>query len=633
MGTRNKEIIKECNKYCKGISEKIDNYISNNTIAPALVKKLHKENKYLLKEALTFITHIHESIEGSDLMAILTDKDGNILHISDFTHEDNNLTDNILPGLSMNINDMGCNAFGLAIENNIEMQVSRDEHYAPALKTYCSTAANIHSGDGDVIGCFGFISRRELAHIHTLGLAISTAKAIENHLTHKDVSARLDAANHYTFAIMNSLKFGVIAVNLLGEIQYANNFACQALNIRRKELMRIPISNLIQGWEGIAGQIVNNEKFLNEETILTIRKRKEKFNLSVFPIYDEKNNLIGMVNSIRDMEKVYQMINKYTGGNARFSFDDIIAQSKSMKSIISFCKKVANSPSTVLIEGDSGTGKEVLAQAIHNYSSRKDSGFVAINCAAIAETLIESELFGYDEGAFTDAKKGGRPGKFELANGGTLFLDEIGDMKPDMQVKLLRAIQEGTITRVGGDKVIPVDVRIIAATNKNLKDEVENGNFRLDLYYRLNVIPVSIPPLRDRKEDIPSLIKHFLNKKAKQLRKNKPNLKYRTLQDLLEYDWPGNIRELENHIEKIVNFNGDYPLAKKSIEEKQDLFVSNTSGASAGYITFTLDEMERKTIVRTLKLMNGNISKTAKTLGIGRNTLYTKLKKYKIVIN
>lgn len=633
MGTQHIDTIQKSNEHCAKISENINNYIDNFAPTKSHVKKIIKDNKELIKESLIFINHIYDTLKDSELIALLTDKEGNILHISDFTRKNNSISKIIQTGLSLDENNIGTNAIGIALNDDIALQVNGNEHFAKILKGNSTTAATIHSNTGEIIGCFGFIAKKDYAHIHTLGIAISTAKAIENHLTHTKVSRQLNDANYYTFAIMNSLKFGVIAVNLEGEIHYANNFACQVLNIRRKELLKIPISQLIYNWGNISDQIVNNEKFLNEETILSIKKRREKFNLSVFPIYDEKNNLIGMVNSIREMDKVYQMINKYTGGNARFSFDDIIAQSKSMKSIISFCKKVANSPSTVLIEGDSGTGKEVLAQAIHNYSSRKDSGFVAINCAAIPETLIESELFGYDEGAFTDAKKGGRPGKFELANGGTLFLDEIGDMKPDMQVKLLRAIQEGTITRVGGDKVIPVDVRIIAATNKNLKDEVEAGNFRLDLYYRLNVIPVSIPPLRERKEDIPSLIKHFLNKKAKQLKKNKPNLKYRTLQDLLDYDWPGNIRELENHIEKIVNFNGEYPLTKKTAEEREELYVSNTTGSSPGYITFTLDEMERKTIVRTLKLMNGNISKTAKTLGIGRNTLYSKLKKYKIVIN
>lgn len=633
MGTKFKNIVNISNEHCSEISDKINKYIDNISISKSHVKALLKENKELIKESSIFIDHIYDTLQDSQLIAILTDKEGNILHISDFTRENHSISDIIQVGLSLKEDNLGTNAIGIAMNENIALQVNGEEHFSETLKSNSTVAAPIHDSKGNIMGSFGFIGEKDYTHTHTLGLAISTAKAIENHLTHTRVSHQLNAANHYTFAIMNSLKFGVIAVNLEGEIQYANNFACQVLNIRRKELIKIPISQLIQNWGNIAEHITNNEKFLNEETTLSIRKRKEKFNLSVFPIYDEKNNLIGMVNSIREMDKVYQMINKYTGGNARFSFDDIIAQSKSMKSIISFCKKIANSPSTVLIEGDSGTGKEVLAQAIHNYSSRKDLGFVAINCAAIPETLIESELFGYDEGAFTDAKKGGRPGKFELANGGTLFLDEIGDMKPDMQVKLLRAIQEGTITRVGGDKVIPVDVRIIAATNKNLKDEVENGNFRLDLYYRLNVIPVSIPPLRERKEDIPSLIKHFLNKKAKQLRKNKPNLKYRTLQDLLEYDWPGNIRELENHIEKIVNFNGEYPLTKKTVEEREELYTNNNNGSSIGYITFTLDEMERKTIVRTLKLMNGNISKTAKTLGIGRNTLYTKLKKYKIVTN
>lgn len=633
MGTDIKNIIAESNKYCETIRIKINNSFKKELVSPVSLKNLVKRNKELVKETALFVSYITDSMKESEQACIVTDKDGKILQLFDFAkHRDDDFKI-ITPGFRLNTDSAGTNAIGLSLKENMPVIVKDDEHFADIFKGYTSVAAPIHYKDGSIAGAIGFIGANNRIHRQTLGLAISTAKAVENHLTHRRVSKQLNDANHYTFAIMNSLKFGVMAVNLDGEIQYLNDFACQVLNVRRKELLKISVFDLINDWNAIYSHVLKNEKYLNEETIFTVKKRIEKFNLSVFPIYDEKNNLIGIVNSIREMDKVYHLINKYTGANARFSFDDIIAQSKSMKSIVSFCKKIANSPSTVLIEGDSGTGKEVLAQAIHNYSIRKDSGFVAINCAAIPDTLIESELFGYEEGAFTDAKKGGRPGKFELANGGTLFLDEIGDMKPDMQVKLLRAIQESAVTRVGGDKVIPVDVRIIAATNKNLKEEVETGNFRLDLYYRLNVIPVSIPPLRERKEDIPSLIKHFLNKKAKQLKKNKPNIKYRTLQDLLEYDWPGNIRELENHIEKIVNFNGDYPLERKSEKERQELIVPRGGTVSGGYITFTLDEMERKTIIRTLKLMNGNISKTAKTLGIGRNTLYTKLKKYKIVQN
>ena len=262
-----------------------------------------------------------------------------------------------------------------------------------------------------------------------------------------------------------------------------------------------------------------------------------------------------------------------------------------------------------------------------NASSRRESGFVAINCAAISDNLIESELFGYDDGAFTGAKKGGHPGKFELADKGTLFLDEIGDMKLEMQVKLLRAIQEGAITRVGGEKNISVDVRIIAATNKNLKEEVNKGRFRLDLFYRLSVIPLRIPALRDRKEDLPSLIRFFLSKKAMRLQKPIPQLSYTNLQKFLDYSWPGNIRELENAIEQYVNLEG-----KTSFDElKMDTsFWTPSSDLSQTFVETNADtlklnsisEMEKDLILKTLNHFEYNMTQSALSLNISRNTLY-----------
>ena len=249
---------------------------------------------------------------------------------------------------------------------------------------------------------------------------------------------------------------------------------------------------------------------------------------------------------------------KSTG--AFFTFENIIGESEEIKSIIFNCKLISNSPSTVLIEGESGTGKEVLAQAIHNYSIRRDNRFIAINCGAIPKNIIESELFGYEEGAFTGGKKGGNIGKIELAHKGTLFLDEIGDMPYDMQIKLLRVLQEGRITRVGGNYEIPVDMRVIAATNKNLRAEVKKGRFREDLYYRLCVIPIRIPSLRDRRKDIGNLIDYFLEMKSIKLKKNIRELDEELLKQLLNYSWPGNIRELENTIENIVNLNGKLSL-------------------------------------------------------------------------
>jgi transcriptional regulator of acetoin/glycerol metabolism len=334
----------------------------------------------------------------------------------------------------------------------------------------------------------------------------------------------------------------------------------------------------------------------------------------------------------REMQKVLKLVSKYTGMNARYTFMDLVGQSLEMKRIVEYAKKVADSPSTILIEGESGTGKEVLAQAIHNYSDRRENGFVAINCGAISKTLIESELFGYEEGAFTGAKRGGHPGKFELANGGTLFLDEIGEMPLDMQVNLLRVLQEGYITRVGGNKYISVNVRIIAATNKDLRREVAKGNFRQDLYYRLSVIPLVLPPLRERKEDIVCLVKHFLEAKSIKLNKIIPSMNEAVEEFIYKYGWPGNVRELENFIEKYVNLDGNLSLSvMKEYGFKQELLEEDERVLDkAEKLPGSLENIEEDAIIKTLRFYDNNISKSAKSLGISRNTLYIKLKKYNI---
>ncbi len=446
----------------------------------------------------------------------------------------------------------------------------------------------------------------------------------------------IDKNEQFTFAIMNAVNFAVLSTNLNGDILYANNQACRQLNIRRRDLITKKISELIPNWQRITQTLSEGNEIQNEETTIDNGNETLNFNLNCSAITDIDTTKIGYVVTFRSIEKVYQLVNKYTGMQARYYFNDIIGKSKLIRQAIQYAQTISNSPSTILIEGESGTGKEVFAQSIHNASNRKHNSFVAINCAAISENLIESELFGYDDGAFTGAKKGGHPGKFELANNGTLFLDEIGDMKPNMQVKLLRAIQESSITRVGGNKVIPVDVRIIAATNKNLQEEVEKGNFRMDLFYRISVIPLHIPSLRERKGDLPALIRFFLNQKSLKLQKDIPHIGYSVLQQLLDYDWPGNVRELENYTEQLVIFNGKisldgfHQLKNQGTNPMKD---SSLLQATESTSDLTLQENEKRHITLTLKKHMGNITQVAKSLGIGRNTLYQKIKKYNISTN
>ena len=315
---------------------------------------------------------------------------------------------------------------------------------------------------------------------------------------------------------------------------------------------------------------------------------------------------------------------------ARFDRQKIIGRSQSMNKLLETVAQVATSEATVLITGDSGTGKELIAGAIHFNSHRKEGPFIKMNCAAVTETLLESELFGHEKGSFTGATRR-KEGKFVQADKGSLFLDEIGEMSMAMQVKLLRALQEREITRVGGEEVIKVDVRVIAATNKDLKKAIQEGGFREDLFYRLNVVTLNVPPLKDRIEDIPLLAQHFLEEFAAKNNKNLKGITPQAMDSLIRYKWPGNVRELMNAIERAVVLSRseyldtlDLPFATEG-EVPAD--PTMTSGI-INHANLPLEEVEKATVLKTLESSGGNKSEAARRLGITRKTLHKKLKKY-----
>jgi len=317
---------------------------------------------------------------------------------------------------------------------------------------------------------------------------------------------------------------------------------------------------------------------------------------------------------------------------SHFDRQNIIGRSAAMVKLLETVAQVAPSEATVLITGESGTGKEMIAGAIHFNSTRKDGPFVKINCAAITETLLESELFGHEKGAFTGAYRR-KEGRFRQAHGGSLFLDEISEMSLAMQVKLLRVLQEREITRVGGEEVIKVDVRIIAATNKDLLQEIEAARFREDLYYRLNVVTLNMPPLRERKEDIPLLAQHFLEMFSEKNRKQIKGFTPQAMDRLLKYDWPGNVRELMNGVERAV------VLSRSEYLDEEDLPMILKDASLSGEILakdaipadMSLDEVEKATVLKTLELAGGNKSEAARRLGITRRTLHKKLKMYGVM--
>ena len=345
----------------------------------------------------------------------------------------------------------------------------------------------------------------------------------------------------------------------------------------------------------------------------------------LFKNLDELNSLTKRVQSLE------KELNRYKGefrerNKATYTFDSLLGSSPTFLDAKDQAKKAAKSDSNVLILGESGTGKELFAHSIHSDSKRSMGVFIKVNCAAIPAELLESELFGYEEGSFTGAKRGGKIGKFEAADGGTIFLDEIGELPLHMQVKLLRVLQEREVERVGSTRSIPIDVRIIAATNRNLEEMVDKGEFRLDLYYRLKVMIIEVPKLSERSEDIKMLVHHFLGKYQKLMNKPIEGISDRALRILSSYTWLGNIRELENTIERALNVvDEDKMVTSDHLPEEIRGYKRPSSTLTLNEV---MEETEQQTIINYLAIMNGNKSGTAKMLGISRTTLYEKMNKY-----
>ncbi len=586
------------------------------------------KNKALLDIAQPFIDDLDEILEESNFILILSDANGNVLDISgNDKFKEQAKQSNIFIGASMDEKNIGTNAVGTAIYEGRAIQVTAQQHYSEAFYNWTCSAAPIHNASGKVIAILNLSGEHTQEHQHTLGMVIAAAKAIESKIASEEIQKSLFHAQNYAFAMMNQLSFGVFAVNLHDQIVWANDTGCRAINTRRSILVDSPIEDILNTWPKIKRIILSNLGFLDEEHHFNIPNLKEHFLFNAYLIRTEENEIIGYLITFRPFKRLMSLVNKYAGTITSYRFEDINSQSPIMQEVIDYAKKVAHSPTSVLISGESGTGKEVFAQAIHNASDRKNHPFIAINCGAISASLIESELFGYENGAFTGALKGGRLGKFELANGGTLFLDEIGEMPADMQVKLLRAIQEGQITRLGGDKVIPVNVRIIAATNKNLEEEVKNNKFRLDLYYRINVISIEIPPLRLRREDIPNLAMHFLQNKAIKLDKPMMRLSNTLLKQISTYSWPGNVRELENYIEKVTILSSPISIQQHRFNKEEENVIMEPNEQEE-FSPSLLKDMEKQAIVKTIAFHQSNMTQVAKSLGISRNTLYQKMKRY-----
>ncbi|MCP3891598.1 MAG: AAA domain-containing protein [Desulfobulbaceae bacterium] len=565
------------------------------------------------------IDEFYDLMSPEDFLVGFADSDGYILHFAGADAFKKNSADrNFSPGYRWTEKDVGTTATSLALKLQASIQLNDKDHYCKRAHGFTSSAAPIFGQNKSLLGILCVVGVSSLVHPHTLIMITFAARSIERHMRLLRRNKEMSLYIGFLDSVIESSGTGLITLDKKLHIRKINRQGKQILQCN--DLEGQPVSKLGDMSIDLKNLLTNPNNWKNREAHIQDKNRDIHIFYSAQPVVSKTEKLLGAVIDFAEFNNIRKLVDKISGTKPFFTFDSLIGTSPLFQEAVELAKRASQSNSTVLLIGETGTGKELFAQAIHNGIAQTDQPFVPINCGAIPGELLESELFGYVEGAFTGALKGGRPGKFALASGGTILLDEIGDMPHDMQVKLLRVLQTGEIQPIGGQKVLQTDARIIASTHVNLPEAILKNRFRQDLYYRLNILQIKIPPLRDRgAEDIKALALYFLRKTGQ-----KQKFTVDALEALVSYAWPGNIRELENTIQRALHVcDSDIITAKDLALEKQTA-VDKTITAG------TLQDMEQKMISAILNTTEFNMAETARRLGISRATLYRKVKHYKL---
>lgn len=591
---------------CKGIDPTINPTKNDKVLNSYLLEEKRKNYRDLLSVSEPILNELCDL--GGKFFVLLSAPDGYILFAK------SNVDYPYIPlGAMCSEEHIGTNAVGTALVENDLVEVNGYEHYASHLHTSSCFAIPINDSDGKIVGVVCISNPFGQLNLSDKKLFKLAAQIIENKYNLIKEKNKRTSSESILSLLLDSIEHYSLVLDKNGIIVDAN-----------EKLLSLMEADSIEKITGITyDKIIRDEnryliKHKNLKTELDLMVKSQKIKCKITKHSTRNNN-----NSILFLEPLgtnkISYIPKTKLGPIR-----PVGESKKWLDVVERSLKAAQVNTSILIEGESGTGKELIAQIIHSESKRKGS-FVPINCGSIPKGLIESELFGYEEGAFTGAKKGGMTGKLEMAEKGTLFLDEIGEMPLDMQVHLLRFLQDKTIVRIGGNKPKTLDVRIIAATNRDLRQEVKKGCFREDLYYRLNVINIKLPPLRERKEDIPQLIYYYLHRTCQQM--NKPPFKVSdsAMEIFCNYSWPGNVRELINVIESAVVFAESNEITPDVLPS----YLASENMLSVSVYQGSLKQYEKALIISNLEKNDWNISKSAKELGISRNTLYNKIKDLK----
>ncbi|MBU2498079.1 MAG: sigma 54-interacting transcriptional regulator, partial [Proteobacteria bacterium] len=585
---------------------------------------LMRRNKELIQICKPMMDMIAISVRDTGFIVTLADRSGCVL----LARGDKEILEMAgqnyyQPGCVRTVERVGTNAIGVCLLEGKPIQITGAEHFNSHFHPWTCSSAPIRDAQGRTIGVMTLSGRSVGRHKHTLALVTAAAETIESQLRERDLAEEKLRLNSMLTLIFNSISDGVIAVDNNLIITHINRTAARLLDLERESVLGKRLQEALVPDEALLHAIKTRTYFASTEIGFNGPGGHKSYMCSGDPIRNASGHVLGAIITLAEKRQVISIAKKIGGNYAKYRFSDIKGKDPELLRQVELARIAAKTNARILITGESGTGKELFAQAIHNESRRRDEPFVAISCATIPRDLIESELFGYRGGAFTGARREGQVGKFELANRGTLFLDEVNGLPLDLQAKLLRVLQQNEILRLGDTRPIPTDVRVLAASNSDLAREVENANFRKDLYYRLNVVEVFIPPLRSRMDDLELLIEHVMKRLCREMGMAKPRISQEALDTLKSYHWPGNVRELENSIERALLLAQGKTIEKVHIPSRTFRKPEATHDAA-----FPLQQAFKKTVETTLHECGGNISRAARQLRIARSTLYRRMKEF-----
>lgn len=583
------------------------------------LKALKKRYGYFIHTARPIMREcLDNALEGVllPLVMYITDAEGNVLDMectNEFTLEAVRRL-GMHVGSKWNEENIGTNAVSLAIRHKKNFVTTAYEHYQEEHEFINCVSALIHDNDGNIIGTLTISYIRTYYNPLLTSLVFSVAEQIEKRM----MMDRDRGAMEY---VMNNADYGVLVLDSRGNPLRINAKFCKMIHVTNPDLSTLSTKELLKDVDW--NKVFADEKQHTSlgETFLMYKDVCRRVQADVY-LVDLDGKKDGYVIILRDIVDIISLSQQYTTNTSLFHFDDIVTGDPELLRIIEECKQIADKKVSVLIEGESGTGKELLAESIHNYSDRSKGPFIAVNCAALPPSLVESELFGYEKGTFTDALNTGKAGKFEQANGGTIFLDEIGELSLDIQAKLLRVLDNQRITRIGGNNEKKLDIRVIAATNRDLYDMIGDKSFREDLYYRLCLFNVKLPPLNEREGDIPRLIEFFLGKLGVDNRGVRKRMAEESMEILSAHHWNGNIRELQNAVSRA------YYLCDKTVITPEYLpkTILDRRPDPRPKLPESVKNHERDVILSALMNNNWNVSRAARQLNISRATIYRKMK-------